>query len=195
MQLLQREIRHLRKIKPEIFSKSPGMNMVRLSGNIAVSILCRSSVTGNGNLLCCPGKWLHLSDWQTAGIILITQTVFYIVYLTCVAHTHTFPDVAHKVTLFADEVRAYFLCRWLCDVYSRSASRWCRLDAGHKDIFVAEVGRSHCMSMSPRVTTVWLLQEMTQASPSTPQTEREGGGEGDEEGRVILEGARLDVLG
>lgn len=51
-------------------------------------------------------------------------------------------------------------------VCSESAGRWCCLDAGHTDIFEAEVGLSHCMSMSPRVTPVWLLQEMTQISPS-----------------------------
>lgn len=49
---------------------------------------------------------------------------------------------------------------------SENAGRWCCLDAGHTDIFEAEVGLSHCMSMSPRVTPVWLLQEMTQISPS-----------------------------
>lgn len=78
---------------------------------------------------------------------------------------HAIPDVSDAM------FRWYFggytcSCLRLCMRCSESAGGWCCLDAGHTDIFVAKVGMSHCMSMSPSVTPVWLLQEMTQISPS-----------------------------
>lgn len=145
----------------------------RWPDNGVVSILRMRSVLMNSNFLCCPDD--ITSDWQIAER---QQHPHYaervsVFYFWCLAYV--FPDVSDVM---------YHLNRimWTCFVIvpacSESAGGWCSLDAGHTDIFVAKVGMSHCMSMSPCVTPVWLLQEITQISPSAHRDRQRAGGSG-----------------